>query len=1134
MFNIQKATEEQKQVLLTKNKNILVSAAAGSGKTTVMIEKIVRTMLETRTPIENFLVLTFTKASAADMKNKLASRLAGEPMDNFVLSAIDAVGVADIATIHSFCSRILKSYFYEIGLDPTFSVIEEIEQNKLKNRALDKLFLEEADKGNYEFFELADIFSNKRKDDKLREQILKLYDFSKSKYGYDEWFKKCVEDVYDTNLDNNKSAKIIKNYAKNIVNLYKNEISELKRQLKDSHGDENEIKKLIEYLDTIDTNIMQIRFDLEFDKFLTSVIEFGGFGRIPSKIESIPELKIKCASLKEELSERISTIKQALTAPTNKAFDYIKSALLSTKNRVVALNGLMKKFDEFYSEQKKELGVLDFNDLEMNTIKVLESNAALENIKKQYKYIFVDEYQDINSVQETIISKIAGEDNRFMVGDVKQSIYGFRLCDPDIFLEKYSACKNDEKSVSIDLNRNFRSHNDILEFVNMVFDETMTKTFGGVDYKNDARFVTKESDKKESRPHVSFVFANSSSIETKNEDKICNLSVYSVKNHVNIENIDNKKAHIEGLLIAEKINELLDKQIKIEDKETRKLRNIGYEDIVLLVQSRNEYLNDLLDVLDTAGIPISSDITSDVFDDSEVLALKNMLLVISNSYNDKPLFSLMKSNLFCFSPDELAEIRLKTNVYYFYEAVEQFDDENSVLQSKIIAFKEKIALYKKFAGFLMVKDLCLKIISDFNIREYMLASKNASERFSKLNKFLSSLPDTSLEEFLISSDLNNIESQIVPAGKSVRVMTIHKSKGLEFPVVFLIGTGENFNKKSIRGDVQISKSLGACMKYFDDEHRYKTFNMPRVAAAILENKRFYEEEQRLLYVGLTRAINYLFVTGSAPLDKLKEKFDETPVNFMEWFAPIVLSGGNEHVSVEIYDAAEIGKFNKQKEANDIKIGRFDAKLLQNLQKNLSFVYPFEKQTITPQKTSVTKIVDSTSLMRGDFEGQKSGNVSSSDRGTLYHKLFENLTLRESNEQEICLVIEKMKNEKIISDADAQNIIVEKVVLCLNNPEFSSLVNSAKEIYKEMEFYMLDGDGQKSDRVEIQGVIDLLLDFGDGLCVVDYKTGHLDEKTAKSKYSLQLSEYKKAAEKIKEKPVKEMFVFAIDEGKLFRI
>ena len=1134
MFNIEKATNEQKQVLDTKNRNILVSAAAGSGKTTVMIEKIVQTMLDTHTPIENFLVLTFTKASASDMKNKLSNRLASEKMSPFVLNAMDSIAVADIATIHSFCARVLKSYFYEIGLDPTFSVIEELEQNKLKNRALDKLFNEEAEKGNYDFFELADIFSNKRKDDKLREQILKLYDFSKAQYNYDEWFQESVQGVYDINLDSNKSAKIIKNYAKNIVNLYKNAIFELKEQIVKANGDENEIKKLIVYLDTIDTNISQIRYDLQFEKFVDSVVEFGGFGRIPSVITTIPEFKEKCGQLKEEIASRIKTIKLALTSSGDNSTKQIQDALLLTKNRVVALNGLMKRFEEIYSELKKELGVLDFNDLEMNTIKVLESEDVLKSIKQQYKYIFVDEYQDINSVQETIISKIAGDNNRFMVGDVKQSIYGFRLCDPDIFLEKYSEYKNSENSVSIDLNKNFRSHKDILCFVNMVFDNTMTKMFGGVDYKNNARFVV-DDNQSEHSPRVSLVYIDSSSLETKEEDKIDGLPVYSVKNHSNISNIDNKKAHIEGLIIANKIQELVDSNIMIEDKETKTLRKIEYDDIVLLVQSRNEYLNDLLDVLDTARIPISSDITSDVFEDQEVLALKNMLLIISNMYNDKPLFSLMRSSFFNFSPDELAEIRLKTNAYYFYGAVELFNDESSELFAKITAFKEKIALYKKLSAFLMVKDLCNRIISDFNIREYMLSSKNAPERFSKLNKFLSSLPDVSLEEFLLSSDLSNIESQSMSANKSVRVMTIHKSKGLEFPVVFLIGTGNNFNMKSIQGDVQISKKLGVGMKYFDDEHRYKAQNMPRVAASILENKRFFEEEQRLLYVGLTRAIDYLFVTGVQQSSKLKDSFDDTPKNFMEWFAPIILSNDNQCVKVEKYDASTVMSVELAKDVNDIKIGHFDNELLQNLRKKLSFVYPFEKQIIMPQKTSITKIVNSSSIVTRDEYNHSVSKVSSSvDRGTLYHKILENMSLLETDTSEIKNVIEKLQKLGLISENEASIVNVEQILRCVSNPEFANLIEKAKEIHKEMEFYMLVGDGPKADQIEVQGVIDLLLDLGDELCIVDYKTGSLDEETAKNKYSMQLEGYKTAAQKITGKPVGKMFIFALDEGKLFKI
>jgi len=509
VFDITKATEEQKQVLLEKDKNILVSAAAGSGKTTVMIERIVRTIINDKVPIENFLIITFTKASAEDMKNKLIGRLQAENPTPFILSQIDSVPVSDVSNLHSFCARLLKSYFYVVGLDPTFVVIDDIEQNKLKNKALDKLFDIEAKQGNVKFFKLVDILSSNRKDEKLREQILKLYNFSKSIYGFESWFNENIRESFTHDLNKNKCAEIIKKYAKNIIYLFKTEIESLKTDINNDSKDEDDKKKLIEYLDSIDTQLSMLNVT-SFEALAESVKNLPKFKTIPKVSDISLDYQIKCKELKTDIKSRIDTIYESIFTSDDDTIENIKYSLDETRDNVLILYELFEKFEKYYNDFKKEQGVLDFNDLEEYAIKVLEDADTRESIKNKYRFIFVDEYQDINSCQEKIISLISSSNNRFMVGDIKQSIYGFRLCDPEIFLSKYNAYKLGEKdSTSISLNKNFRSHADILEFVNIIFDETMTKTFGGVDYKTDARLVPgKILEIKENKPRASILYMN--------------------------------------------------------------------------------------------------------------------------------------------------------------------------------------------------------------------------------------------------------------------------------------------------------------------------------------------------------------------------------------------------------------------------------------------------------------------------------------------------------------------------------------------------------------------------------------------------------------------------------------------------
>jgi len=786
----------------------------------------------------------------------------------------------------------------------------------------------------------------------------------------------------------------------------------------------------------------------------------------------------------------------------------------------------------------KDLGVLDFNDLESYALKVLEDKETLDAIKNKYKYIFVDEYQDINSCQEKIISLISSDNNRFMVGDIKQSIYGFRLCDPEIFLGKYNSYKNGEKnSVGISLNKNFRSHANILEFVNIVFDDTMTKSFGGVDYKSEARLVPGKGEvKKETNPRSTILYLNTSQEVVDSVDVLDKLPVYSVKNHEYLIEEDTKKAYLEGLMISKKISELISSSYYIEDKETHKLRHIEYKDIVLLVQSRNEYLNNLLDVLDSFSIPISSDISSDVFEDEDILALKNLLLIISNFNQDKPLFSLMYSHLFGFTPDELVSIRENSDEKFFYDAVRHYCDDKSDLYYKITAFIQKIETYKNLSGYLMVKDLCYRILSDFNIENYCLASQNSSEKLAKLYKFMSSLPNTTLEEFLLSSDLSNISSECKTATDSVKVMTIHKSKGLEFPVVFLIGTGNKFNMKSVSGDMSISKELGVCMNYFDMEDRYKTPTITRQATKIIENKRFFEEQQRLLYVALTRAIDYLFVSGAVDEKSLHEKFTSTPTRFIDWFAPLIVDKDDERefFIVEEYSASDFDKFVKDENDKMILIGKDDEEFTKLINQNLSFVYPYEKQTITPQKTSVTNIVQSLTPIQ-DVKHENNINNSSADRGTTYHYIFEKLTLQEQSVSDVENVISKLVNSRMIDKDSLSGISASKIFSCLKIPEFNQLVSNSDWLKKESEFYMLLGESDNPmDKSTVQGIVDLIISAGSELVIVDYKTGYLDSVSAKTKYSKQLELYALEVEKIYNKKVSKKYILAIDMEKLFMI
>ncbi len=1125
-------TKEQEKAINFKDNSILVSAAAGSGKTTVMIERVARLVCDDHIPIKRFLIISFTKASASDMKNKLIKKLSSLEPTPFILAQLDDILTSDVSNLHSFCARLLKAYFFEVGLDPTFVVLDEDEVSSLKERALEKLFKAKSAENNADFYNLVDIFAKNRSLFALKEVILKLYDFLCSIVDRDGW-KEKINDLYSTDLNKNPAVKIIDAHMK--AEFYRCKEKVQKKIEEFAKIGETE---LVEYLQALDTIVSFINPKSDFLENASRLKEIPRMPTIPKLTPEKTVLKESATALKEEILKRYKELKKYAISD---ALDSIKDNLVVTKEVVQRLFDLTQEFEVEFSSLKKEKGGLDFNDLEQNTLKVLKNQDLLEEIRAKYDYVLVDEYQDINGVQEEILRLLSRPDNRFMVGDVKQSIYRFRLCDPEIFLEKYNLYGADKtKGELVLLNANFRSKSAILDFVNTIFSMSMTEEFGGVNYKDEACLVAGDEEKQvDTEKRVKILFADSK----KQEKDDGELEVYSVMNDKQTEIELEKDGEAEGLMIAGQIADLVAHK-KIFDKDLGRMREIRYSDITILTQSRNGFLTKLVETIEEQGIPVSTDTESDILEDEYIFGLKSFLESVANYKNDYSLFSCLFSKIFGFTANELAKIKLAGGGDYYYENVlsalksGKLDEK---LQKKLQDFFLLFDNARERSEYLSAREIAEEIVKKQDVLVRMSFEEAGEKRKQKLIKYLSSLGDKSVFEYIFE-DEGGVKCEPEHTYGSVKVMTIHKSKGLEFGVVFLVMANKNFNLKSLRGDMLISKDLGVGLSFHETFARYKLPTIAKQGVKLVETRKLLEEQQRLLYVALTRATDYLYVVGSGSYESIKEELPTSPMCFVDYLGDMIKNPtkyASVNYDVLLFDADELIESKQKPEKRQVLINEFNDEKVEKIKEIFAEKYPFENSVGVPVKTAVTTI-SSEAAEEGEPQmfAFDEGDGSSAENGTLQHKFMEKLSLLE-NKEGLEKKVKELVEVGFLTKDEGENIMIDGISKLLENNEFALLVRNAKNIGKEVEFYMLlsakeNFGGCEGDGVVVQGIVDLCLEENGGLVIIDYKTGSLKNPATLERYRKQLALYAEAMEKSKHKKVMKKYLASLKTGNLIEV
>jgi ATP-dependent helicase/nuclease subunit A len=1134
-----KVIEEQEKVLKTAGKSVIVSASAGSGKTSLLIRKITDCITEQNFDISNLLILTYTNAAAGEMRDRLVASLIkyiekvqdGNRIE-YLTRQMDKFSVADISTFHSFYERLIKKYFYILGIDPSFKILSNEELLELKHSAFEEAInkFKEVDFEGY--LNLADILGKKRKDNAIRDRILMIDEFLSSQFDKEKWLKTVATTLYE---DKDIAYSILR---EEIIGNIDQILLSLRHLLKTC------VEVGEEYLSV---HLNECCSKLEGLKLV-------GFGELFDEINgsfSLPSLYKKKEIENVELFEEIKVAKKVFSSflrdyRSKKYGDFkaVEMSFKSSSKNVDCLVNIYLDYAQILSEKKRALNSYDFSDLESFCYELLQNGNVRSAVSDQYKLIFVDEFQDINPIQYQILKHIGKDDNVFFVGDPKQSIYAFRQSEVDIFTEIFDefSSKNER---AFTLKSNFRSNKLILDFVNRVFDVLMTKDFSNVDYRKDARFEARSENSCDNNSVIVSVIKKVKNNE--NNESECIESEESEAN--NIEEIYNifqdipvkKDVALEAKLIAHQIGQVIKENIF--DDKIRTSRKVNYRDIAILLRNRSVLLDDIIRTFKKYNIPFVVNDKIDLLSSKDVSLLVSLLKICCNRFDDINLSPVLASDFGELNYNQLALIK-KTFIKeeFFYNCCEKYlgkEDEISKKLNEFISFINDIKFYIQCYGIEYALNYAMRKKGIF---EKIKLKDDGEFRCELVEQFLKFIVDSGFNQDLFKL-INFLENnrKIIAANvkkcelNAVNITTIHSSKGLEFPVVFLADAGRDLSKaKPETTDIKINKKLGIALKNYDETERKVCDSIFERIINLYERKKETAENVRLLYVALTRAKNKLFISGEIDkkIAKINGDFDllKTKPNCYINYMLGVLQDDIEKINSGIefskdgicFQTISEQNFKIDQNKNSLNLKGRVEKIKASLEK-LNFSYKFESQTKLAKKTTVTKIVTAESNGMASLNSEPQnyhikehlrGETDRIDKGILIHNILEKVDLSlhgEGLKNEIEKRVDASKLNEVIDREKAveiieKNIYIVKKLIPKNNRNYYEkqfmLKASLKDIYGEEE------DG----KMLIQGKIDLL-SLGEKNLIIDYKYSSINsDEIILKKYSRQLKAYAYAVEK----------------------
>ena len=1136
-------TTEQQQVIDLRNRNILVSAAAGSGKTAVLVERIVKIITDKNHPvdIDHLLIVTFTNAAAAEMRerigNAIEKALDEQPGNEHLLRQLTLIHNAQITTIDSFCLYVVRNHFHEIDLEPNFRIGDEGELKLLREDVLGRVLEQNYEEPSEAFSDFVEGYASGRTDAALNEMILQLYEFSRSYPWPEKWLDSFVGAYRIETREELDRAEWLAPLTENICFVLKDCEQLLKQALAITQQDdgpdmyEKAVQSDLEKYEGLSrlTSFCELSgalSDIKYDRLASS----RGFEGDPDKLELVKSLREQAKDVVKKLCKQYF-----FCSP-----EMMIEQLERTEPMLEEVVRLTKQFADEFAAAKRRKNLVDFHDVEHFALQILvdeeteKAKKTAEEFRDTFEEIMIDEYQDSNEVQETLLRSISreerGENNIFMVGDVKQSIYRFRLARPELFMKKYDSYSLEESTTQrIDLHKNFRSREEVLTCTNDIFYKIMARSLGNVEYDAEAALYPGAS------YPVSADFIPEILLADSNDELLEDTELTDKKT-------------LEAKIVAEEIKHLMKTQ-QVTDKAAGTLRAAHYSDIVILLRSLSGWADSLVEVLNGNGIPAHTVSSTGYFSTVEVQTVLSMLRLLDNPRQDIPMAAVLRSPMAGLTDEELAVLRLEDGSVPFHEAVLELAeglyeedgqkeisdseadrkqgrnaDEKTENHIEITAHRKLLKFYKKYKQLRqLVPDTPIHELIEIILREtgyghYVAAMPAGNRRTANLNMLLekaAAYEKTSYKglfhfvryiDELQKYDVDFGEADMVGENEDVvRIMSIHKSKGLEFPIVIVSGMGKNFNKQDTRSKMVLHPELGIGLDYMDGKKRIKSPTIAKKAIAKQIDLENLGEELRVLYVALTRAKEKLILTGTlkdAP-EKLEffrqqanlSKAADRPLSYLtregasgylDWILPAVLSYGDKY-PVRIVEAAELvlDEVENQLEQNEDLTERIeeieaaDTQLVGQLKQRFSQRYPYQTDILRKNKYSVSELKHR--AMREKFEAEQEETIPAfleepvtptiplfiqreesveqetanrgALRGTAVHRVMECYDF--ASEKSVHEQMEAMEKEEKIT-ADMRALVREQTVADFVSSETGkrmALAQRGGALYREKPFVM---------------------------------------------------------------------------------
>ena len=1178
-------TKEQEQSIFLRGKNIMVSAGAGAGKTRVLVSRMAELIMDKEHPIEadRFLVMTFTNAAAAEMKERIGTeleeRLEKDPDNLYLRKQIRKIRQADISTIHSFCNHLIRTHYNELAIDPSFRIGEEGELFLLRQQAVEQVLEEAYASGRESFLQFVEAYAPGKNDTVLEEMIEDLYHFSRSFPNADGWFEKTGKEAAilagKDGWDTSAAVTLLLSKAQKESLQIQEELYQLLESVTEDSPEKYTglLQEIKEYIDS-----------------LTQAKDYNSYYKVLSQksISSFPRAsqKEKEWELYEEVKEFHQKVREQINSQKENVFTTPAEELQREAAVIYPLleeyMALTKRFAEIYFLCKKEKNVYDFDDLEHFALELLvesydkqgeaQPSETAKELSKKYKMIFVDEYQDTNLVQETILEMLLNKKHNslFTVGDVKQSIYRFRQARPDLFLRrKDQYISQADAGVSIELRDNFRSAPGVLTFTNYIFSQLMEKEFGGVDYNEKTALRPGDGgpmmQDEETSEILFFQKDSASALKEVPEDILA-----------------------ESAVICKRIKELIEE-------------GYHYGDMVILLRSGAGRMEPMAEFLEQEGIPVSCDNKTGYFQTREITVMLNYLSIVDNIYQDIPMASVMLSSIGKFTEEELVKLRVlieepvrgKYTLYDFMRLYMQEGTEEE-LKKKIRDFLMDLLYFRQQKKEQPLSTLLWDIYERTGFYYDVQLMPDGEKRKENLLMLLKKAEDYEKTVFKglfyfnrYMKQLKSYEIEMGEAGTSmeeedvVKIMTIHKSKGLEFPVVFVSGLSKKFNRMDLNKAVLCHPELGIGMECVNTTLRFHHPSLMKKAIQEKVWKDTLEEEMRILYVAMTRAKRKLILTGVIKSEELEAGMRASiqaqkwrAGSMMDWILPVMAEQFRNTdkiwLKARLFSWSDIEElFNaREREEATFSYRHFIEKYVEGqdsslIKKAFSHVYPNMEATKWKRKYSVSELKslsqitlpneesvvyepDEEERIIPQFLKEEREEVGGAAKGTIVHKIMEMLPFAkiQTKKQLFDWITDLEQNYPESKQISAKWLYrgIEAFLFSEQGEKIRKM-DEAGKVKKELPFTvglpvsLINQDTEAEDTVVVQGVIDACADMGNHLCLIDYKTDQIkegEEQQLLDRYGNQMLYYKAALEQILEKRVSEIYLYSFSLKKFISV